>query len=41
MLFSKNEPCFEKQLVLDIQHPQECEFDVTLQKTSVAKLKNN
>jgi len=41
MLFSKNIPYFEKQLVLDAQHPQEFEFDMMSQETCVAKLENN
>jgi len=40
MLFSKNVPYFVKQLVLDGQCLQECEFDEMLQKTCVAKLEN-
>jgi len=40
MLFSKNILYFVKQLALDGQHPQECEFDVIFQKMCVAKLEN-
>jgi len=41
MLFSKNIPCFKKGLALNAQHPQECGFDVLLQKTCAAKLEDN